>query len=140
MKIAIILVFLVALVSLQEADAWGRFRFRRIVRRVWRGVKRVVRVVSRVKTVWNNAKQCWDTIKSIGKRDENTFDLNKDGHVDLEELGKMIGEREARDLMEALSGSFDPVPVEEFKRNVRDLAELSEEDLFKQVEELSEME
>ncbi|XP_041361742.1 uncharacterized protein LOC121377722 [Gigantopelta aegis] len=138
MKIAIVLVLLVALVSVQEADAW--FRFRRIVRRVVRGVSRVVRVINRVKTVWNNAKQCWETIKGIGKRDENSFDLNKDGHVDLEELSKMIGEREARDLMDALSGSYDPVPVEEFKRNVRDLAELSEEDLMKQVEELSEME
>ena len=38
-----------------------------------------------------------------GKRDVNSLDLNNDGHVDIEELAKVIDEREARDLIESMS-------------------------------------
>ncbi|XP_041362170.1 uncharacterized protein LOC121378134 [Gigantopelta aegis] len=138
MKIAIVLFLLVAVVAVQDSDAWF---VRSVVRSVVRAVRNVIRGVRRVtRAVWRNARKCWRAIIRIGKRDNNSLDLNKDGHVDLKELGKILGEREARDLMEAMSGSTDPVPVEEFKRNVRDLTELSEEDLYNQVEELSKKE
>ena len=56
-------------------------------------------------SVYDGAKDCYNTIKQLGKRDGSTIDFNKDGQVDVEELEKILGERQARDLMEAVSGS-----------------------------------
>ncbi|XP_041361841.1 uncharacterized protein LOC121377807 [Gigantopelta aegis] len=96
-----------------NVESWRRRFFRRF--------RRFVRLVTKPIKVWRNGKWIWKTV--TGKRGVSELDLNNDGHVDLEELTKMIGERDARDLMETLSGSSNSVPIEEFERNLRDLTE-----------------
>ncbi|XP_041361763.1 uncharacterized protein LOC121377744 [Gigantopelta aegis] len=131
MKIAIVLL-LVALVAVQDTEGW-RFwrRVKNAVKRVVNVVKRVASSVKKVVRVWNTAKKIWETVKT-GKRDVNSLDLNGDGHVDIDELSKMVDERDARDLIESMSDSSGRVSVQEFERNLRDLSELTEEDIYNQ--------
>ncbi|XP_041362178.1 uncharacterized protein LOC121378141 [Gigantopelta aegis] len=131
MKLAIVFL-LFALVVVQDVDAW---RGRRFFRRIKNAVKRVVATVTRWVKVWNTAKKVWEYVKVSGKRDVNSLDLNGDGHVDIDELSKMVDEREARDLIESMSDSSDRVPVQEFERYIRELNELTEEDIHRQFEQ-----
>ena len=55
--------------------------------------------------VWSYARESYHTMQSVNRRDVDSIDLNKDGRVDVEELAKVIGAREARDLMEFMSDS-----------------------------------
>ncbi|XP_046348506.2 uncharacterized protein LOC124129070 [Haliotis rufescens] len=123
MKIALVLLFLTAMVALPGTDSWGiRFpRFRSIVRTVGGAVRRVAsKVVSTVKKVG-------DAIKS-GKRDVSEFDVDGDGQVSDDEIMMVLATRDVDDLVQdGYVTESDKEDISLYQRHVREDADLEME-------------
>ncbi|XP_046353974.1 uncharacterized protein LOC124133578 [Haliotis rufescens] len=123
MKIALVLLFLTAMVALPGTDSWGiRLpRFRSIVRTVGGAVRRVAsKVVSTVKKVG-------DAIKS-GKRDVSEFDVDGDGQVSDDEIMMVLATRDVDDLVQdGYVTESDKEDISLYQRHVREDADLEME-------------
>ncbi|XP_046353979.1 uncharacterized protein LOC124133580 [Haliotis rufescens] len=123
MKIALVLLFLTAMVALPGTDSWGiRLpRFRSIVRAVGGAVRRVAsKVVSTVKKVGA-------AIKS-GKRDVSEFDVDGDGQVSDDEIMMMLATRDVDELVQdGYITASDKEDISLYQRHVREDADLEME-------------
>ncbi|XP_071114552.1 uncharacterized protein [Haliotis cracherodii] len=120
MKIALVLLFLTAMVALPGTDSWGvRLpRFRSVVRAVGGAVRRAAsKVVSTVKKVGG-------AIQS-GKRDVSEFDVDGDGQVSDDEIMMVLATRDVEDLVQdGYITEADKEDISLYQRQVRETVDL----------------
>ncbi|XP_046357866.1 uncharacterized protein LOC124136116 [Haliotis rufescens] len=113
-----LVLLLVALVVLPESDAWGRRRRRWIRirgRRILRAAGRVYRFYNRYRHIIN------PVVSTIGKRNADDIDKNKDGNIDQSEAEQLMERQAAEDLLSLADENGDSnVSVEEFSRSIHD--------------------
>ncbi|XP_048240161.1 uncharacterized protein LOC125373214 [Haliotis rufescens] len=114
-KMRLALLFLVAVLVLQDVDArrrWLRIRIR---------VPRVIRVV---RTVLPIAEAI---IK--GKRDTESYDLNGDGQIDQSEAEKIFEARDAEEFLSLADTDGDAtVSLGEFEESLNNILKLTDRD------------
>ncbi|XP_046553720.1 uncharacterized protein LOC124263190 [Haliotis rubra] len=127
MKIALVLLFLTAMVALPGSHSWGiRLpRFRRIVRAVGGAVKRVgTSIVNAGKKVVSTVKKVGEAIKS-GKRDVSEFDVDGDGEVSDDEIMTVLATRDVEDLVQdGYITEADKEDISLYQRHVREAVDL----------------
>ncbi|XP_046353973.1 uncharacterized protein LOC124133576 [Haliotis rufescens] len=127
MKIALVLLFLTAMVALPGTDSWGiRLpRFRSIVRAVGGAVRRVAStVVNAGKKVVSTVKKVGEAIKS-GKRDVSEFDVDGDGQVSDDEIMMVLATRDVDDLVQdGYITEADKEDISLYQRQVREAEDL----------------
>ncbi|XP_046357819.1 uncharacterized protein LOC124136079 [Haliotis rufescens] len=112
-----LVLLLVALVVLPESDAWGRrwLRIRIRGRRILRAAGRVYRFYNRYRHI------IIPVVSSLGKRNADDIDKNKDGNIDQSEAEQLMERQAAEDLLSLADENGDSnVSVEEFSRSIHD--------------------
>ncbi|XP_046353972.2 uncharacterized protein LOC124133573 [Haliotis rufescens] len=120
MKIALVLLFLTAMVALPGTDSWGiRLpRFRSVVRAVGGAVRRVAtKVVDAGRIVVSTIKAALES----GKRDVSEFDVDGDGQVSDDEIMMVLATRDVDDLVqEGYITEADKEDISLYQRHIRE--------------------